>query len=110
VGDPFVTLSAALASLVFAAVLLFDILRPWNVSRAWRMQLALDLNAHRKPEYLHDWSEKIAYSVGRAGRKSRPEDRPVDLAVWALGQKRWDELADGLNLPDDLFKPRGPSS
>jgi hypothetical protein len=104
-----VTLSAALATLVFAAVLLFDILRPWNVSRAWKMQLALELNAHRKPEYLHDWSKMIVYSVERAGRKVRPEDRPADLAIWALGQEQWDDLTVGLDLPDDLFEPYKPS-
>jgi hypothetical protein len=64
----------------------------------------LVLKGLSEPEYLKHWRERITFDAGRTGRKTKPGERPVDLAVWALGQERWDKLTEGLELPADLFE------
>lgn len=102
-----VILPAAGGFVLILWLLLAMCLRPWNVRRVGRLQLDTRLEGLREEEELKHWRGYIISGARTMGREIQPGERPVDLAIWAVGRKRWNELTAGLELPDDIAEPIG---
>jgi hypothetical protein len=100
----FHTIPAAVAVAVGAFLLLWFVLRPWNVRRA----IASMLTGQREAGRLTSWQGAIIVFARMLGREIQPGERPADLVIWMIGEKRWRRVTTGVNIPEDVRDPYQP--
>lgn len=63
------------------------------------------LNAQRATGRAQDWKGTIIWLARTEGREIREGEPPAELAIGLIGERRWSELLDGGDVPDDVVEP-----
>ena len=54
--------------------------------------------------------DEIISEAERVGRETQPGEPPIDLAVWSLGEKRWNKLRKDWNCPATSMSRFAPTT
>lgn len=83
------------------------LIRPWNERRTVHGLLIAMHGAGRAEE--DGWHTAVIWLARTKGREILEGETSENLAVWLMGEKRWQQLVKSGDVPDEMREPYQPS-
>lgn len=101
-------LTLPLAGVIAAASLatLRWVLRPWNERRTIQGVLRAQRDRGDRDE---QWFATVVWLARTKGREIQVGETGVELSVWLMGEKRWQQLIETGDVPDEMREPYQPT-
>lgn len=99
------TLPAAGAIAVGSLATLVWVIRPWNERRVIEGVLGTLRKLGREAD---EWRPTVIWLARTKGREIKEGEHPAELAVWLMGEERWQQLVKSGDVPEHMAEPYHP--